>query len=188
MSHANRPPRARRARRLLRSKGLSLIETSICVLLVGGLCVAAMNTVGASRRTQFSNAQGRQGLSLAEDLMFEILMQHYEEPDDTVEFGRESESGGDCEDWDDVDDYDGWSQSPPEHKDESPITSAANHTRTVMVARINPADLSLQIPDATKRLLDVGLKLHRQVPARWAIIIDCPAGLATKRLLSQSDG
>ena len=120
-----------------------MVESVICVLLVGTLFVAAMNTVGYAKAMQYRRSERGRGYLLAQSLMAEIITQAYEEPDDTPQFGRESESGGDRKELDDIDDYDGWSQSPPETKDENTIPGFDDWTRSVEVAWVNPDDLSV---------------------------------------------
>ncbi|MEE9211831.1 MAG: hypothetical protein V3U29_04175 [Phycisphaeraceae bacterium] len=127
----------------------------ISVLLVGVLFVAAMNLVGASKFSQYKTADRQRGNLLAQALMAEILSQAYEEPVDTVNFGRESsESGGDRADWDDVDDYDGWSSSPPEYKDGTPMAVTPGWDRSVSVQWVTPSDLTqvLANPTGVKRI------------------------------------
>ncbi len=109
------------------------------MLIVGLMLVAALNTVGASKVSQYKNAEQAIGPMLAEDLMAEILSQNYEEPVDPVEFGRESgESGGSRPNWDDVDDYDSWSASPPQEKDGTDLPGLQGWERSVKVSLINP--------------------------------------------------
>ena len=119
------------------------------------MLVAALNTLGATARARQVQANRGGGLGLARDLMTEILAARYEEPDDTPEFGRESsESGSERIDWDDVDDYDGWSGSPPELKDGNNVPDAAGWQRQVTVTYANPTALL-----ATGQVADTGLKL-----------------------------
>lgn len=117
-----------------RHPAFSLAETAISILLVGGLVVAALNTVGASvAGREFTRNRGRGDL-LAHHLMSEILRQSYEEPVDTPTMGRESgESGGSRSSYDDVDDYDGWAASPPEDKDGIELTDLNGWERSVAV-------------------------------------------------------
>jgi MSHA pilin protein MshD len=115
-------------------QGFTLIEAVMSMLIVGLMLVAAMNTVGASRVSQARNAEQSRGPMLAEDLMAEILSQNYQEPNDPVQFGREGgESGGSRDAWDDVDDYDGWSASPPQNKDGTDIPDLDGWGREVKV-------------------------------------------------------
>ena len=126
-----------------RTLGFTLIEAAISIVLVGLLLVAALNTLGATAISKRIIEHQAQGHLLAADLMAEILTQAYEEPVDTVNFGRESgESGGDRVDWDDVDDYEGWSATPPESKDEVELDGYDQWTRSVEVAFVNPTSLN----------------------------------------------
>ncbi len=124
------------------SRGFTLVEAVISIVLVGVLLVAAINTLGATAVSKRNIEHQARGYTLAQDLMAEILSQAYEEPVDTVTFGRESESGGDRTDWDDIDDYDGWSATPPEDKDGVPLDGYGQWTRSVEVAFVKPTSLS----------------------------------------------
>ena len=96
-------------------RGLSQIEIVASSLIVGVMLVAALNTLGAVFRSQRLNAARMTGPGLAHELMGEILSLPYEDPEDPGgSIGNDSsESGGDRADFDDVDDYLGWSASPP---------------------------------------------------------------------------
>ncbi len=132
------------SRRNCSARAFSLIEATISVVIVGGMMVAALNTVGAAKLGNQKNTSRKSGNLLAQQLMGEILTQGYAEPVDAPGFGRESsESGGDRTDYDDVDDYDAWSSSPPELKDGTVIPDLAGWARQVSVAWVNAADLSL---------------------------------------------
>ena len=122
-----------------RHPAFSLAETAISILLVGGLVVAALNTVGASvAGREFTRNRGRGDL-LAHHLMSEILRQSYEEPVDTPTMGRESgESGGSRSSYDDVDDYDGWVSSPPEEKNGTALADLTGWERSVTVEFVDP--------------------------------------------------
>ena len=104
--------------------------------------VAALNTVGAAKLGSRKTISRTSGALLAQALMSEILIQNYAEPVDTPVFGRESsESAGDRAAYDDVDDYDGWSSSPPEYKDGTEIPYLEGWAREVAVAWVNASDL-----------------------------------------------
>ena len=124
-------------------RALSLIETVFSVVLVGGLAVVAMNTVGSSVVGRSGTATGGKGELLAQDLMAEILARPYEDPDETPTFGRESsESGSDRAGYDDVDDYDGWVSSPPENRDGTLMPDLTGWSREVTVEWAEPTDLT----------------------------------------------
>ena len=129
-------------RRRRRCAGFTLIEAIISIVLVGALLVAVMNTVGASKTVEYTTLERSEGNLLAQSMMAEILNRSYEEPDDTPVFGRETaEIVAQRDQWDDVDDYNGWSATPPERPDGTAIASS-EWTRSVAVVRVNPDDLS----------------------------------------------
>ena len=122
---------------------MSLIETTVSVLLVGILFAAVLNTLGASSMTQSIHARRETALLLAQDLMTEILQQAYEDPNETVNPGgvEAGEDGANRMDFDDVDDYLGWSSSPPEYRTGVEIPWATGYTRTVNGEWRDPDDL-----------------------------------------------
>ena len=129
-----------------RTPGFTLVEAVISIVLVGVLLVAAINTLGATAVSKRNIEHQALGYTLAADLMAEILSQAYEEPDDTPDFGRESgESGGGRVDWDDVDDYESWSATPPETKDEEPLDGYDQWTRSVEVAFVQTSMLNNEV-------------------------------------------
>ncbi len=136
-----------------RQPAFSLAETAVSILLVGGVVVVALNTVGASvSGREFTRSRGRGDL-LAHHLMSEILRQSYQEPDDTPTMGRETgEGGGVRSTYDDVDDYDGWAASPPEDKDGITLSDLAEWERSVAVQFVDPSSLS------TVRATETGVK------------------------------
>ena len=138
-----------------RTPGFTLVEAVISIVLVGVLLVAAINTLGATAVSTRNIEHQALGYTLAADLMAEILSQAYEEPVDNVAFGRESgESGGSRVDWDDVDDYDGWSATPPETKDEEPLDGYDQWTRSIEVASVNPTSLNDRVGNTgVKRII-----------------------------------
>jgi len=75
--------------------------------------------------------------------MAEILPQDYLDPNDTPVFGTESgESTSTRADFDDVDDYDSWSSSPPVQKDGTLIAGLSGWQRSVTVDWVDPADIT----------------------------------------------
>lgn len=137
-------------------RGFSLAETVVSILLVGGLLVAALNTVGRAALSRQQMTAAARGQLLAQQLMAEVLRQQYKEPVETLAFGRESsEAGGDRARYDDVDDYDGWQSSPPEYKDGTAITNLTGWTRSAFVNWVD-------VLDQTKVIAyDSGIKLIR---------------------------
>jgi len=134
---------------------MSLIETTVSVLLVGILFAAVLNTLGASSMTQSIHARRETAMLLAQDLMSEILQQAYEDPnlpEGSFGLGADEVGDGSRALWEDVDDYNGWSASPPESRTGAAIAWAVGYERAVMCVWLDPNDLAT--PSAT----DTGVK------------------------------
>lgn len=124
---------------------LTLVEATISIVIVGVMLVAALNTVGASQTTRKKTADRQRGMPLAQDLMYEILEQCYEDPDlGPGSFGVGTDKVGDGSRalWEDVDDYDGWWACPPERKDGTKLSGFEGWARSVAVKWVGPEDLS----------------------------------------------
>ena len=133
--------------------GFGLIESSIAVLLTGLLMLAALRSVGASKRREAGTGDLVRGQQIAADLMNEILRQAYQEPTDLPLFGLEpNESTGNRSLFDDVDDYINWSSSPPKDRSGTAIPGFTGWTQAVSVIWANPSTLG------TTTNSDTGLK------------------------------
>jgi len=129
------------ARATGRRTGFTLVEAVLSLVIVSVMLVAVLSTVGASRLSQYITSQYSRGQLLAESLMAEILRQDYLDPNDTPVFGCETgESTSTRVDFDDVDDYNGWSSSPPVQKDGTQIAGLSGWQRSVTVEWLNPDD------------------------------------------------
>ncbi len=131
--------------------GFSLIEALVSVVVVGVMLAVALSTVGASRTTQHRGAGRTRGHLLAQGLMSEIMQQAYQDPQlATLSLGRDgSESGANRAGFDDVDDYDGWSASPPQQRDGTPMSDLAGWRHEVEVAWVSPLDTNLKSASET---------------------------------------
>ena len=133
-----------------RARAFTMVETIMCILIVGVMFVAVMRSVAATQTLRFSISQRNLALLLAQDLMGEVLNQNYEEPVQAVAFGRESgESGGNREYWDDIDDFDGWSSSPPETSDGTAIAGTGAYERDVEINWVNSSNPDASSPSET---------------------------------------
>lgn len=124
-------------------RGLTLMEVAISTLLVGLLMVSALKTTGAVFRGRSHIADEADAVGLAQELMSEILAQEFEDPDqDPPVFGPdpgETAVPNSRQDFDDVDDYNTWSSSPPRHKGSSTTRSEfTGYQRTVAVVHADP--------------------------------------------------
>ncbi|HVJ86030.1 MAG TPA: hypothetical protein VM452_10330 [Caulifigura sp.] len=124
----------RRPGHLKRRAGFSLIEIAISSLFVGTILVAAMSTTGAVVRFRSSTADQARATLLATDLLAEIQQRPYSDPNQTPIFGRESGETVRSQ-FDDVDDYDAWTESPPKNQAGTSLPGFTGWSRTVNVAR-----------------------------------------------------
>ena len=137
------------------SSGFTLVEAVFATLLVGLLLVAALSTAGASARVQAHGSDRGTGELLAQGLMNEILAQAYQDAGPSPVFGptaSEVTTPPSRSKFSDVDDYNGWSESPPQNKDGSVITMTNTDGttspafpgwgRSVAVAWVTSSDLT----------------------------------------------
>lgn len=125
-------------------RGFSMMEVVMSTLIVGGMLVASLSTVAASRASMKTlDHQGRAAL-LGQDLMDEIMAKRYEEPSlPAGSFGLAADeaAAGNRSLYDDVDDYHGLDESPPRRADGSTISGSEGYRRIVWVGWVRPDDL-----------------------------------------------
>ena len=155
-----------------RPEGFTLVEAVLSLVIVSVMLVAALGAVGASRLSQQRTSQYSRGQLLAESLMAEILPQDYQDPNDTPVFGTESgESNTTRADFDDVDDYDSWSSSPPVQKDGTQIAGLSGWQRSVTVDWVDPADITqVKASESNAKQINVTVSCdNKQVASLTAI-------------------
>jgi hypothetical protein len=120
-----------------------MVEAAFCVVLVGGLVVVSLDTLGASKMAQRNLGDHALGQLLASALMSEIMNQSYQDPNELALFGPElSENPTLRSSFDDVDDYSGWSASPPQNRDGTSIPGLSGWRQSVTVDFVDQADLN----------------------------------------------
>ncbi|TWT41163.1 hypothetical protein RAS1_38570 [Phycisphaerae bacterium RAS1] len=154
------------------ARAISMTEVVVASLLVSLVLTASLQTVSAARMGVERTGERARGMALAQDLMSEILAQNYSDPDGalidvgggglevvTVGGGRLRILGAEVEIsngtrslFNDVSDYDGWTESPPARKVGTVIAGHADWGRRVLVHNVDAADLDTAAPS------DTGLK------------------------------
>jgi len=133
-----------RWRRFRAVGGFCQMEIVASTALVGIVMVATMSSIAASRKRAAFELIRLQGQSLANELLTEILALPACDPEDgaSTTLGLESgESGGAGRTkWDDIDDYDGLSESPPQTREGSDIPAFGNWSRKTIVERLKSDD------------------------------------------------
>lgn len=148
--------------------GLTLVEVAISTLLVGLVVVASLKSVGAVMRTWQAASDRGEAMDLARELMAEVTQAAYRDPEDSGDaLGLNSgESGTTRTDFDDIDDYYGWTASPPEARDGTALTEYTGWSRSVALKKVNQANPAVVLSDAS---IDVGVR-------RIAVTVTDPAG------------
>ena len=127
------------------TRGITLVETVLSLLILGGAFVASLNTIASARGAQALVTQRQYGLTLAEDLMAEILAQGTYKKG--LIFGPEAgETNSGRSSFDAIDDFHGWQSSPPTDPSGIEIDGAQDYTRSVKVRYVqldNPDTVSV---------------------------------------------
>jgi type II secretory pathway pseudopilin PulG len=130
--------------------GLSLIEVVAATMIVGLMTVAALNSLGAATASSQSIRNRALALGLADELMAEIQLKSYKDPNGTPVFGLETgEAASPRSAYDDVDDYHGWNQTPPKYSDGSPMLDRDDWRHKVTIDFVQPTSPTLATPGNT---------------------------------------
>jgi MSHA pilin protein MshD len=156
--------------------GFTLIESLISVLIVSSLLVASLGTFGAIAGARRVQTDRTLAYGLADQLLNEIMQCYFKDPDGGTVLG--ADAGETRATYDDVDDYDGLSTTPPQSRDSTPLTEFAGWTRSVSVTCVRP--------DAPGVAINMG---DSPVLKRIVVTVKSPRGLTvTLSGLRSSDG
>ncbi|MEJ2701543.1 MAG: prepilin-type N-terminal cleavage/methylation domain-containing protein [Sedimentisphaerales bacterium] len=142
------------------SCGFTFVEVLIAVLLVG-LAVAAL--MGANQVFTKANAAGAD-LSTAEFLMEEIrelttLLPVVDPNTGLATFGPET--GETLAGYDDLDDFDGRTFSPPIDADRQALTEYPSFSQHVTVENVSPSNFEQVVPDGTSDFIRVTVNVYQ---------------------------
>ena len=154
---------------------MTLVEAMISTVIVGVMIAMVLHTFGSAAKGRRIQVDREVAAALARHLLSEVVQASYEDTGGSPDFGRESsENGSSRAKCDDVDDYHGWSASPPEAKDGTELDNLDGWTRSVSVAYVAPSSLN---PSGS----DEGLK-------RITVTVTDPRGAVTSLVALRSDG
>jgi hypothetical protein len=141
----------------LKRRGITLWECAMSTFLVGMVLVTATSTSGTSVRMQTKASERAKAVYLAHALVGEMLGLSYMQPGQTSSaIGREAgESATSRANYNDVDDYNGWADSPPQNKDGTVMSNLAGWRRQVVVEWVGPSTLTQPSPGSSS---ETGLK------------------------------
>lgn len=133
--------------------GFTLIEVVVCTFVVGVLVVAAMRVSAFTQVAQYRASERATARQLADGLMSDILQLNYQDPGLLPVFGIElTELLTSKVAYNDIDDFNGWSESPPQDRGGNRIDGFTGWQRSVAVAWVSVTD-----PTQTS-LLETGVK------------------------------
>jgi prepilin-type N-terminal cleavage/methylation domain-containing protein len=164
--------------RVSRRRAFSLVEVAVSAVLVGVLMAAAMRSVGGSVLAQYRTAERAFARLLADGLLTEILAKDYRQAGSTG-IGRDAgETTTSKVNYNDVDDFDTWTESPPQFADGTPMPDLANWSRSVQVVFVDPANLNQTSTSASetgaKRITVTVTHNGGVVATRVAVRTDAP--------------
>jgi type II secretory pathway pseudopilin PulG len=139
------------------ARGFSLVEAVVAAGIVGLMLLASVNLLGGAVRARAVDNDHRTALMLAQQLMAEIQQQPYkDEFIGGLLFGPEiGESTADRSAFDDVDDYNRFTEKPPRLKDGTLLSGYGTWTRTVTVKWVMPGSLATSLTDTGLELIEV---------------------------------
>lgn len=157
------PPIARRA--------FTLLEATVSLVIVGIMMTAAMSVAGQAARTRLAQEEAVRGECLARQLLSEINTKLYQQPNAvTLLLGPELLETRTT--YNDVDDFNGWFESPPQYANGSAIPGYTGWSRAVKVDWVTLNGL-LQPPGGfATSLTETGLK-------RITVTVTSPSGKVT---------
>jgi len=119
------------------ARAFTLVEVILTVLIVGVGTVASMRALPVILKISRASHQGLVAQRLATDLLAEISLLPFEDPDGSPKFGPEADESKDTRaDFDDIDDYNQWKAAPPQKKDGSTEPGCPEYARAVSVASV----------------------------------------------------
>jgi len=141
----------------MKSNGFSLVEALFAILLVG-LAIASL--VGANAAFTRANGAGAD-LSTAEFLLEQVkeltaTLPVIDPNTETDTFGPEEAS---LAEYDDLDDFDGASFSPPVSADRTTLTDFAAFTQQITVENVSASNFELVDPNHTTAFVRVTAKV-----------------------------
>ena len=149
--------------------GSSMIEVVIATFLTGVVIVGALNVMGGAIKTRTASVAYVNGPMLANELLAEVSGKPYEDPEvPGGSIGLESGEASTRITFDDLDDYNGWAESPPQDIAGAAMTDYGGWTRVVAVVRAR------RDTGGTWPLNDTGLK-------KVKVSVTAPDGNLTER-------
>ncbi|MEM7629835.1 MAG: hypothetical protein AAF356_10490 [Planctomycetota bacterium] len=144
--------------RCMSRRGLTMMEVVISTLLVGLTLTGAMQAVSGSAERRERAGDRAVGAALADEIIAVAAFLPFSDPEgqtlDPIAAGTVEDGAAAWGAFDDIDDWSGWSASPPEGSSGTPRAAYRGWTRSVQVDFVDPAspDTVSRTPTRVKRL------------------------------------
>jgi type II secretory pathway pseudopilin PulG len=148
--------------RCSRHRSFSYIEAVIALLILSVGLTAGLHLYGSYARGAIIDAEAIVAGELAAELMGEIMSQPYE--DRAAAVGSFGLGAGETtrSDFDDVDDYDDWSEDPPAYPDGTALPNLPpGYVRSVVVRNVLPGFLDSVISDGMSPIKRITVTVTR---------------------------
>jgi len=155
--------------RTVSRSGFGLIEATLATVIAGGVMVVGINAIASAVVIKRKAAERDRARLLALDLATEALRLPYEDPVQgvgVVPGPGADEVTGTRSMFDDVDDYHGWTASPPQYKDGSVMSGLPGWRRSLAVRRVDAGTLATSASDTGVIELTVTVERHGSEIAR----------------------
>ncbi len=133
----------RESKRQHHRRGMTLVEAMISIVVVAVMLTTAVGMVGSAAKMRKIQAGQMRAPAVATALMTEVLAARYQDTDKPTNWGTESgENGSTRENYDDIDDYDGWTSVPPKYKNGQALPGCTGWKENIKVYRASLSDPS----------------------------------------------
>lgn len=132
-----------------RARGFTLAEAAISTVIIAFVMVGALTSIQKTGLFRRITADQQVGFLMAQQLMVEIQCYPYADPTDpwSAIIGPEADeiAGGTRSKYDDIDDYNGWTEQPPKLPDGTAIANRTSWYRTVTVQFVKQDNLDVVV-------------------------------------------
>jgi MSHA pilin protein MshD len=133
-------------------RGFTIIEAAISIAIVGVLLACSLTVMGAIAKQRMLQAERRAAYELNEQMIGEVLSQYFQDPSRST-FGP---SGGQLRStFNSVDDYNGYTETPPSLRSGTTLTDYTGWTRSVAVVCVNPSSPATALANSTLKSVTV---------------------------------
>ena len=140
--------------------GFTLIETAIVTVIVGVGTVAVLQLLASGTMSNAESSEVTTGLNLANDIKEMSRGLAFYDPTTPTAWGVDSGENT-VDSYDDVDDLDGVSFSPPVDARRQSLSSYTNWKQTVTVDTVNPSSIGTSTTKGSQPINRITVKVYK---------------------------